>query len=170
MKGTNWEGGTRVPFIIRGDGVPENEMISVPAWSPDVFPTLLEVLEIDVPEGLFLDGESIVEVIKGNKTDHGPIFTLLRDEVMTIRHNEWKLFLDEPRYFSGISESYLESWEARSPDGETILAPTEQYYPPESYPGIEPEEKYDFPVLFSLQDDPGETKTLRMQIHKKCRN
>ncbi len=160
MKSTNWEGGTRVPFIISGPGIAENKVVNAPAWSPDIYPTLLSMLDISLPENNFLDGENITEMINGDKTDHQPIFTLHRDKIITIRDGNWKLFLEEPKYYSqeGI-ERYRIGWEARNPDGTTIIAPAEQYTP-DVYPGIKPMKVFEFPILFDLNSDPGETKNL----------
>ncbi len=158
MKGRTWEGGTRVPFIIRGKDIPVDKTISTPAWSMDVFPTLLSMLRIDLP-GRILDGDNILDVIQGEKTSHRPIFTMRQNKVMTIRSGEWKLFLEEPRYYAGFNENYQKSWDFRKPDGETILAPDEQ--PTQVlYPGIKPLPFESFPLLFNLNDDPAEMKNL----------
>ena len=159
MKSNNWEGGTRVPFIIRSPNLPRNATITTPCWSPDVFPTLLNMLEIKLPKEIVLDGENITDILLGEKTDHGPIFTLRRDRVMTIRHGNWKLFLQEPKYYKGVDPNYLISWERRNPDGTTIIAPEEQYHPSQ-YPGVKPLDFDAFPLLFDLKKDLGETINL----------
>ena len=160
MKGRAWEGGTRVPFIIRASGIPQNTTIATPAWSPDVFPTVLSMMGINKPADVALDGEDATGIFRGEKTSHGPIFTMKGQQVMTIRKNEWKLFLQKPRYEQAIGDNYLESWNFRNPDDSTIIAPPppEQYDPRTSYPGIMPEDLGELPLLFNVKEDPGETK------------
>ena len=168
MKANNWEGGTRVPFIIRGSDLPQNSTVSTPSWSPDIFPTLLHMLDIEMPAYKTLDGENIIEVIKGNKTDHRPIFTLHSNRIMTIRDHDWKLFLKKPKYYKGINRNYKISWDKRSPDGITIIAPMEQYTP-NAYPGVKPMDFKEFPLLFNLREDPGETVNLAEKYPEKIK-
>lgn len=159
MKANNWEGGTRVPFIIRSKNLPKNFTTTTPCWSPDIFPTLLNMLDIELPTDITLDGENIYDVLKGDKTDHNSIFTLHRDRVMTIRSGDWKLFLKKPKYYKGVDRTYKISWDKRGPDGTTIIAPMEQYNP-NVYPGVKPMDFDEFPLLFNLKEDQGETINL----------
>ncbi|MEM7673956.1 MAG: sulfatase-like hydrolase/transferase, partial [Verrucomicrobiota bacterium] len=56
-KATSWEGGLRVPFIIRyPPGLPQNVTVSTPLWSLDLFPTLLALSNLKPPQDLYLDG------------------------------------------------------------------------------------------------------------------
>ena len=160
MKGRTWEGGTRVPFIIRANNITRNATISTPAWSPDIFPTVLNMLGISLAADIILDGENIFEILTGDKTTHNPIFTMRGNQVMTIRKGEWKLFLQTPRYEKEIGDNYLKSWTFRNPDDSTILAPREQYDPRTSYPGILPADMGAIPLLFNMKEDPTETKNL----------
>jgi len=166
MKARTWDGGTRVPFIIRGLDVPAGQQISTPAASVDIFPTLLNMLELDMPTDLILDGVNITEMIEGDMKSHPPIFTMRQDKVMTIRSGDWKLFLKEPRYYRGPDEKYREGWEARSPDGTTIIAPSEQPTP-DLYPGIKPLPFDTFPLLFNLKEDFSEMKNVAAEYPEK---
>ena len=63
-KGSPYEGGTRVPLIVRWSGVVQPGSASaVPVSSIDYFPTLLEAA--GAPAAAGLDGESIMPVLKG---------------------------------------------------------------------------------------------------------
>jgi arylsulfatase A len=74
-KGWLYEGGIRVPLIVKWPNKGKQGIVSeVPVITPDFFPTLLEMLDIDnTITGL--DGESIVPYIKGEEaTEERPIF------------------------------------------------------------------------------------------------
>jgi uncharacterized sulfatase len=153
-----WEGGTRVPFMIRyPDILPQGTRIDIPCWSSDVFPTILSMAGIALPDSLILDGENIVEVLKGNKVEHKPIFTMRQQTIRTIRKGDWKLFLEKPRFYRPVD---LENWsDFRAPDGETIIAPFEQATPAQ-YPGIKPEKMEGDIFLFNLKEDISEMHNL----------
>lgn len=72
-KGSVYEGGLRVPMIVRYPGHVEGcEVSDAPGYFADWFPTLCEAAELDVPEGL--DGESLWPVITGGEAEaHKPM-------------------------------------------------------------------------------------------------
>ena len=154
-KATSWEGGVRVPFIVRyPEAFESGSVVSTPIWSLDVFPTLLDLTGIPSPEGVMIDGSTISEILKGRSTAHGPIYSAHNDDMVTIRSGDWKLFLHKPRYLStrDLNPDYVDKvW----PNGDTITGPKEQ---PTSmdYPGIPPEPFENIYPLFNLADDPSE--------------
>ncbi|MCF8362923.1 MAG: sulfatase-like hydrolase/transferase [Prolixibacteraceae bacterium] len=163
MKANTWEGGTRVPFIIRYPNVfPANKKVEVPCWSPDIFPTLLALTNV-TPDSLnVLDGEDVTEVLKGNQKEHQPVFTMINDRIMAVRKGDYKLFVKKPRYGRLPSD-----WvDPRGPDGETILAPMEQAGP-EDYPGILPEKPESDIQLFNLRKDITESNNLKDEMPDK---
>jgi arylsulfatase A-like enzyme len=63
-KGSLYEGGTRVPFIVRWPGVTKpGSVCAVPAIHVDVFPTFLEIAGASAPKQP-LDGESLVKLLR----------------------------------------------------------------------------------------------------------
>lgn len=66
-KATLWEGGVRVPGIIEWPArIRKATVTDVPACTSDIYPTLLELLGIDVPDQIQpLDGISLVPLIDG---------------------------------------------------------------------------------------------------------
>lgn len=52
-KGPLWEGGLRVPLIVRGPGVPTNSFCDVPVVGYDFFPTFCDLagVQASLPEG-----------------------------------------------------------------------------------------------------------------------
>ncbi|MBK8516118.1 MAG: sulfatase [Saprospiraceae bacterium] len=77
-KGWMYEGGIRVPLIIKwpGKGL-QGAVSNIPVTSPDFFPTILEMLGIQTDNKAKdrTDGKSIVTLLKGKKTlDRDAIF------------------------------------------------------------------------------------------------
>lgn len=65
-KGHIYEGGLRVPFMVRWPGVTKaGRVCDVPVVSTDVYPTLLEVAGLKPRAGRVLDGVSLVPLLKG---------------------------------------------------------------------------------------------------------
>ena len=72
-KSTAWEGGVRVPLIVKSPGHAEGFVVDEPVISVDLFPTILDIAEIDT--GARVDGKSLTPLLKGNKDfRRGPIF------------------------------------------------------------------------------------------------
>ena len=64
-KGYLYEGGIRVPLVVRWPGVVSPETIeSTPVISTDFFPTLLEAASVKVPETYEGDGVSLLPLLK----------------------------------------------------------------------------------------------------------
>jgi arylsulfatase A-like enzyme len=70
-KGTLWEGGIRVPTIIEWPArISEHRVTSVTANTVDIYPTLLDIVGVDVAkQPKPLDGISILPLIDGNITE-----------------------------------------------------------------------------------------------------
>lgn len=155
-KATPWEGGLRVPFMVRyPESLPRGRTVSTPLWSLDIFPTLLQLTGVEAPKGIVFDGENIEAILKGERSSRPPIFSVHNEEVVTIRDGDWKLYLSKPRYLStrDLDPDWIDPvW----PNGTTILAQAEQPLATQ-YPGIVPEKfENDFP-LFNLVRDPTES-------------
>lgn len=93
-KGTAFEGGVRVPFIARWPGqIPEGLNISTPAMTIDVFPTLAELIEADLPVHP-IDGKSMWSLLSGESTapvQEAYYFYYRHNEFHAIRSGKWKL-------------------------------------------------------------------------------
>ncbi len=110
-KGSLYEGGTRVPFIVRWPGIVKPATTcDTPTTHVDLFPTLLEMTLTDPPKQI-LDGESLVPLLKdpATKLTRSAIFQHFpgylgrgvgewrTTPVTTIQVGEWKLmeFLED---------------------------------------------------------------------------
>lgn len=61
-----WEGGVRVPFVVRWPGrVPANRTVSTPAAHVDLLPTILDYAETANPVGVTLDGITLRSAFEG---------------------------------------------------------------------------------------------------------
>jgi len=68
-KGMLYEGGIRVPMIVRWPGViSPGGVCEEPVIGIDFYPTMLEMAGIPQPSGHTLDGRSIVPLLKGGRT------------------------------------------------------------------------------------------------------
>ena len=98
-KGFPYEGGIRVPLVVRWPGVVEaGSTCDVPATSVDFFPTLLEMAGVAPPKDRAIDGVSLVPVLKQTgKLDrdaiywHFPHYRFARGPYSIIRNGDWKL-------------------------------------------------------------------------------
>ncbi len=98
-KGTQWEGGIRVPFLIwDGRQAPTNHIVAEPVISMDLYPTLLSMSDIKPNKKQKLDGVDLSPIFNKN-TDfdrslfwHFPHYGNQGGEPSTIvRDGDWKL-------------------------------------------------------------------------------
>jgi arylsulfatase A-like enzyme len=98
-KGTAYEGGIRVPMIIRFDGVVKpGSVCDTPTSSIDLMPTLCEVAGAKLPAGRAIDGESLMPLARQSgslKRDtlywHYPHYRNKQAPYSIIRQGDWKL-------------------------------------------------------------------------------
>ena len=68
-KGQNWEGGIRVPTMIRYPPiVPRGIEISVPTSAMDLFPTIASLAGVELPSDRVIDGQDLTSLLKGETT------------------------------------------------------------------------------------------------------
>ena len=95
-KGTNWEGGHRVPGIVYyPNKIKANTKIDVPAMGIDWLPTLVEFTRSQSPKNK-IDGASLVPLLTG-ETDQSPhknfFFYYRVNELHAVRHKNWKFYV-----------------------------------------------------------------------------
>ena len=95
-KGTNWEGGHRVPGIVYYPGkIAPNTRIDAPAMGIDWLPTIASFTGSELPKKK-IDGASLVPLLTGetNISPHKNFFFYYRtNELHAVRHKNWKLYL-----------------------------------------------------------------------------
>ncbi len=104
-KGTEWEGGVRVPCLMRWPGViPSATNCHELASTIDLFPTLAGIVNAKLPEHP-IDGEDIAPLMRGEPTARSPheaFYYYWGNELQAIRSGPWKLhFPHEYRSLTG---------------------------------------------------------------------
>lgn len=122
-KGSFYEGGIRVPMLVRWDNVVEpNTTISTPVSQLDIYPTLVDIAQAKVDAEYVLDGESWLRTLRSGRSKlssraiywHFPAYLqsggpessdpVFRSRpVSVIRRGDWKLIYN---YETGVKELY----------------------------------------------------------------
>lgn len=109
-KGSEYEGGHRVPFFIRwpGGNVGGGKDMVQLAAHVDVFPTLLELCGIPLPAGLALDGTSIAPLLRGGEggppadriliTDSQRVYMPVKWKQSSVMSAQWRLINGQALY------------------------------------------------------------------------
>lgn len=121
-KGAVYEGGIRVPGILRWPGhAKPGTVSSEPISGVDWLPTLCEIAGTEVPDDRALDGASILPVLEGNPVERSkPLywhFNRANSEIkVAIRQGDWKLAarLTGPQIDRGadITKEQMEAYKA----------------------------------------------------------
>ncbi|HZH73232.1 MAG TPA: sulfatase [Mariniphaga sp.] len=131
-----WDGGTRAPLIFAGPGIEEGQIIETPAEMLSIYPTLLELCELEAYEKN--EGVSLVPVLKGEKQEVQPFaLTTYGWSNHGIRTTDWRYI----RYQDGSEELYNiaedpNEWHNLIPKGgyETEAAQLREYLPADNKP------------------------------------
>lgn len=155
-KWTPWEGGVRVPFIVRmpGGTVGSTDVL---VSMLDVMPTLLDFAQIDIPESMKLDGRSFLPVLKGDDLSERPMFWASDSQMP---------FIDKSRERSkALEEKYKQRPKHEIRSGN---------FPPAWYVRTEKWKLMGWddeaPVLFDMEKDIGETNDLSSQYPETVRD
>ena len=120
MKGDAWEGGHRMPFIVRWPGeVSEGTVSRQTICFTDLLATFADICEAELPADAGPDSFSILPVLKGEHPEEKPIRGPIvmqsgSHSTMMIRSGDWKL-IDKPGS-GGFSKS--EPVDADDPPGQ----------------------------------------------------
>lgn len=93
MKGSKWEGGVRVPWLMRWPaGLPKGQTFDHPAISLDIAPTCLAAARADIKPSQPLDGVNLLPYLLGENQapPHESLFWR-RQVASAVRQGDWKL-------------------------------------------------------------------------------
>jgi arylsulfatase A len=99
-KGTTFEGGQRVPCLIRGPGIPAGTVCNELTGTIDVLPTIASLTGEPLPKQNKIDGIDVSKLWKG-KIDQSPrsefIHYTSQGNLEGLRQGDWKLLIKRPR-------------------------------------------------------------------------
>ncbi len=99
-KGTTFEGGQRVPCLIRGPGIPAGTVCHELTGTIDVLPTIAAITETALPEGKRIDGLDVsgLWMATEQKSPRSEfVHYTSQGNLEGIRQNDWKLLIKKPR-------------------------------------------------------------------------
>ena len=99
-KGAIWEQTTRIPFIVKGPNIKAGTICKQPVSLIDVFPSLVDIAGIKVPE--YLDGKSALPQLKDPNIKRSPAIISYGAKNTAIRSERWRYI----RYEDGSEELY----------------------------------------------------------------
>ena len=151
-KGSNWDGGIRVPGIFSWPAViPKNRVEKQPAGLVDLLPTLCGLLNLEVPQDRMIDGSDLSPLLKGKPDSfkrHQPMFWHLQKSrpIVAMRDGDFSLVAN-PDYEISTSNMFQERWIPRVKDG--------------GYKDFQ---------LFDLSKDPGQTQNIASEYPELLKN
>jgi len=99
-KGTTFEGGQRVPYVMRGPGIPAGTVCDELTGTIDLLPTIAAITGKALPKGKKIDGVNVSGLWKGTEKN-SPRTEFLhytsRGDLEGIRSEKWKLLIKKPR-------------------------------------------------------------------------
>ena len=123
-KGQTWEGGQRVPMIVRWPGkVPAGVVRDDMVTSMDFLPTFARIAGTKEPTDRMIDGKDISPLIFGEDgatSPHETFYYYRQFSLEAVRKGKWKLHVAKGKTFFGESEETpLELYDLESDIGET---------------------------------------------------
>ena len=99
-KGTTFEGGQRVPCLMRGPGIPAGTVCHELTGTIDVLPTIAAITGQPLPKGKRIDGMDVSGLWMGT-TEESPrdefVHYTSQGKLEGIRQGNWKLLVKKPR-------------------------------------------------------------------------
>jgi len=109
-----WEGGLRVPCIMRWPGtIPAGTVCDELVTSMDIMPTFAKLAGAKVPDDRIIDGKDVLPLLTGRpgaKTPHKAFYYYCYNHLQAVRSGPWKLVLPRP------AKPKWCSWSARMVD------------------------------------------------------
>ena len=134
-KGTTWEGGQRVPGLFWGGSIKSGTITDLGS-TLDIFPTILDVAGIDIPNDRIIDGFSLKNtLINHGSSNRKSILFYRQREIYAARLNDYKAhFITQGAYEYNVS----------------------RYYNAKNYIDKNKKRVLNKPLLFNLSEDPSE--------------
>ena len=151
-KGQNWEGGVRVPGIVRWKGRVKPRVSNQLVSTMDILPTVLSLSGVAIPGDRQIDGRSMEPLFfadeeqqKNTTLVHDNLIHYCGEDVAAIRHGDFKMHFRIPLYEKDSEPICVDC----CPKGVICHC------------GLN---VLDDPILFNLADDPGEASPLQKGV------
>lgn len=99
-KNSTWEGGMRVPFIIRWPGkIPAGSVSNEIATTMDLLPTFADIVGGKISNDRIIDGHNIWPILSGDteaKSPYEAFYYYRDDRLQAVRSGKWKLHVYRP--------------------------------------------------------------------------
>ncbi len=124
-KGTCWEGGQRVPFLVRWPGqVAAGAVCSEVVTGMDLLPTFARLAGAKIPDDRTIDGRDIVPLLRGEaaaRSPHRAFYYYILDSLNAVRAGRWKLHVSRRKGWGEPGAANLcELYDLQSDPGETV--------------------------------------------------
>lgn len=114
-KGTTFEGGQRVPCLIRGPGVPAGTVCGELTGTIDVLPTIAAITGKPLPTGKRIDGMDVSGLWMGTQKKSPRnefVHYTSQGNLEGIRQGDWKLLVKKPRKPRNVKQG---QWKPKPP-------------------------------------------------------
>ncbi|XP_041055248.1 steryl-sulfatase-like isoform X2 [Carcharodon carcharias] len=148
-KATNWEGGIRVPGLLRWPGVlTAGKSINEPTSNMDLFPTIFNLSKAAMPRNRIIDGRDLMPLLLGEvqQSDHEFLFHYCNSYLSAVR---W-----HPRHSSSVWKAHFFTPNF-NPEGTQGCFDTHVCMCYGAYVS-----QHDPPLLYDLSRDPAESSPL----------
>ncbi|MDF1859917.1 MAG: sulfatase-like hydrolase/transferase [Verrucomicrobiales bacterium] len=110
---TCWEGGLRVPAIVRWPGeITPGTVVDAPLWSPDLLIACAKLAGADLPDGVAYDGKDPLPVLtRGAESPHDSFYFRYRTHA-ALRKGDWKMVREKPAHPWQLFDLSLDSAES----------------------------------------------------------
>jgi len=111
-KGTTFEGGQRVPCIMRWPGIiPAGKVCDEVVTTMDFFPTVTHFCNGKVPDDRIIDGKNVAPLLEGNanaKSQTQVFYYYQRQQLQAVRWGKWKYHLPLEEKIMNVSSGNVE--------------------------------------------------------------
>ncbi|GFR15368.1 steryl-sulfatase [Trichonephila clavata] len=145
------EGGIRVPSIISWSGTTLKGEINYPTSQMDLFPTIMELADIPLPDDRIIDGKSMIPLLNGkSQSSHEFIFHYCGKQIHAATYiqqkdrKSWKIHWTTPKFKPGTNQCEY----VCHCFGDFVI-------------------HHDPPLLYDLENDPSEANPINISSNSK---